>query len=192
MIARCSAASRVPVGGSAALDAACAPCVGCTLIAGHHAHALALHVESASYRLVRLLHLEHVGPSLTSMPAPRRACENAGCLPAAVDDKGPSGCSSDSSRVRTVTAIARSVGLVDRTCSPKRWPVMPPALESILNTVATTVVGIATSLTRSRHLGRIDRSRTLARGTPVACAWRSHRAHTKRAIPHDHLVRDRA
>ena len=51
---RCSAVSRVPFGGSAALDAASAPCVGCALIAGHPAHALALHLESVSFRLVRL------------------------------------------------------------------------------------------------------------------------------------------
>ena len=72
MIARCSAASRVPFGGSAALDAACAPYVGCALIAGHPAHALALHVGSAAYVWFVLLHLEHAGLSLASMPVPRR------------------------------------------------------------------------------------------------------------------------
>lgn len=49
MIARCSAASRVPFGGSAALDAASAPCVGCALITGQPAHAFARPVESVSH-----------------------------------------------------------------------------------------------------------------------------------------------
>ena len=71
MIARCSAASRVPLGGSAALapparrvlDGLLSPAIPHT----------ALHFMWNQLHTVWfvLLHLEHAGPSLTSMPAPK-------------------------------------------------------------------------------------------------------------------------
>lgn len=66
----------------------------------------------------------------------------------------------------------------------ERWPVIPSALESIGTQWQPRLSGVATSLPRSRHPRRIDGFRVLARRTPVACAWRSHRAPTNRAIRH--------
>jgi len=77
MIARCSAASRVPFGGSAALDAACGAVRWSALIAGHPAHALSRFIWNRCHTVwLVLLHLEHAGLSLKSMPARRRGCEN--------------------------------------------------------------------------------------------------------------------
>jgi len=52
--------------------------------------------------------------------SPKARVESAVCLPAAVDDKGPSGWLRDSRRARTVTAVARSVGLVKASRPARR------------------------------------------------------------------------
>ena len=64
----------------------------------------------------------------------------------------------------------------------EKWTVMPPAHGSICTRWQPRLSAVATSLTRSRHSRRIDGPRPLAREAPLACAWRSHRAQTNRAI----------